>query len=163
MKHSTNPAGVLKSVLAVIAACVLECSSGLAPAADTDPDKVDPCKLITQAEAQSALGMPVKPGQFMESMIYRFCSFRAVKGGPPYVSVRLFSTDKASFYVIDPAQSERATGTNLDAYFSKNYPVLSVWHAGNSLQIDVHFDDSTGTAGVKAAELKLAAIAVTRF
>jgi hypothetical protein len=79
------------------------------------------------------------------------------------VSVRLLSTDKASLDVIDPGQFERATGTNLDAVFSKSYPVLSVWHAGNDLQLDVHFEDSTGTSGVKAAELKLAAIAVTRF
>ena len=99
----------------------------------------------------------------MESGIYRYCHFGAAKGGRPYVSVRLFSTDKASSDVTDPRQSERATGTNLDAVFSKSYPVLSVWHAGNDLQIDVHLDDSADTGGVKAAELKIAAIAVTRF
>ena len=38
--------------LAVIAAFVLESSGSFAVAADMDPDKVDPCKLITQAEAQ---------------------------------------------------------------------------------------------------------------
>lgn len=149
--------------LAVIAAFFLDSSASRAVAAGADPDKVDPCKLITQAEAQSALGMPVKPGQSMESGIYRYCHFGAVKGGTPYVSVRLFSTAKTSLAETDPRQFERATGTNLDAVFSKSYPVLSVWHAGNDVQIDVHFDDSTGTSGVKAAELKLAAIAVTRF
>jgi hypothetical protein len=163
MKHSINPVAPLTIALAVIAAIIVESSAAGAIVADTDPDKVDPCKLITQAEAQSALGMPVKPGQLMESGIYRYCHFGAVKGGTPYVSVRLFSTEKVSLDVMDPGQFERATGTNLDAVFSKSYPVLSVWHAGNDVQIDVHFDDRTGTGGVKAAELKLAAIAVTRF
>jgi hypothetical protein len=141
---------------------MLMCSSVLATAADTDPDKVDPCKLLTPAEAQSALGMPVKPGQFVESIIYRICIFKAVKGGPPYVSVGLTSVDKASFDTVDPSQ-ERAVGTNLDAFFTRNNSDLNVWHAGNQLQIQVHFEDNVGQAGARAAELKLAAIAVTRF
>jgi hypothetical protein len=148
--------------LAVMAACVLEFLGDAATAADTDPDKVDPCKLITQAEAQSALGMPVKPGRFTASIIYRICTFDAVKGGPPYVSVSLTSVDKAGFDTVDPDQ-ERTVGTNLDAFFTKNNSDLSVWHAGNQLQIQVHFEDSVGQAGARAAELQLATIAVTRY
>jgi hypothetical protein len=141
---------------------VFVCNSSLATAADTDPGEVDPCKLITQAEAQSALGVPVKPGQFVESIIYRICVFKAVKGGPSYISIGLTRVDKASFDTAD-SQSERAVGTNLDAFFTKNNSDLNVWHAGNQMQIQVHFEDNVGQAGARAAELKLAAIAVTRY
>jgi hypothetical protein len=54
-------------------------------------------------------------------------------------------------------------GTNLDTFFTKNNSVLNVWHADNQLQIQVHFEDNVGQVGARAAELKLAAIAVTRF
>lgn len=148
--------------MAVVAACVLQGLGGSAALAGEDPDAVNPCKLITQAEAQSALGMPVKPGEPMDG-IYRFCSFKPANGGTYYLTISLFSEEKATFDKIDPRQFERAPGTNLDAFFAKSSPLLSVWHAGNQLQIQVHFDDNASQAGVKAAELKLAAIAVTRF
>jgi hypothetical protein len=123
---------------------------------------VNPCKLITQAEAQAALGMPVKPGEFMDSF-YRFCNFKPANGGTYYLSVSLLSIDKATFDRADRRQFERVAGTNLDAFFAKNSPLLSVWHAGKQLQFQVHFEDNAGQAGAKAAELKLAAIAVARF
>jgi hypothetical protein len=148
--------------LAVMAACVLECLGGWATAADGDADTVNPCKLITQAEAQSALGMPLKPGEFTDG-IYRSCSFRPANGGTYYVAVTLFSIDKATFDKVDPRQFKRATGTNLDAFFATSSPLVSVWHAGSQLQIQVHFEDNAGQTGAEAAELKLATIAVTRF
>jgi hypothetical protein len=140
--------------------CVV--SSGPARAAGPDPETVDPCKLITQAEAQAALGMPVKPGEFVDS-IYRICSFKPANGGTYYLSISLLSIDKATFDKADPRQFERAGGTNLDAFFATNSNILNVWHAGNQLQIQIHFGDNAGEAGVKAAELKLAGIAVGRF
>ena len=145
-----------------MAACVLECLGDWATAADGDADTVNPCKLITQAEAQSTLGMPVKPGEFIDS-IYRICSFKPANGGTYYLSVSLFSIDKATFDRADPRQFERAADASLDAFFAKNSNFLNVWHAGNQLQIQIHFGDNAGESGVKAAELKLAAIAVTRF
>jgi len=148
--------------LAVMAACVLECLGGWATAADGDADTVNPCKLITQAEAQSALGKPVKPGEFFDGM-YRTCGFKPANGATYYLSVSLFSIDKATFDKADPRQFERAGGTNLDAFFLKGGNFLNVWHAGNQLQVQIHFGDNAGETGVKAAELKLAAIAVTRF
>jgi hypothetical protein len=166
MKHLPIRATPLATVLAVTAACALACFAGSTIAADDGEDsvadKVDPCKLITQAEAQSALGKPVKPGKFMDS-IYRFCSFRPANGGTYYLSISLISIDKATFDKVDSRQFERAAGTNLDAFFAKNNELLSVWHAGNQMQIQVHFEDNAGQAGAKAAELKLATIAVTRF
>jgi hypothetical protein len=149
--------------LAVMAACILACLGGLATAADSAADTVNPCKLITQAEAQSALGMPLKPGEFMDGGVYRFCSFKPANEGTYYVNVSLLSIDKATFDKANPRQFERATGTNLDAFFAISSPLLSVWHGGNQLQIQVHFGDNAEQTGVKAAELKLAAIAVTRF
>jgi len=149
--------------LAVIAACVLECLGGWAAAADGDAGSVNPCTLITQAEAQSAAGMPVKPGEFMDGSIYRFCSFKPANGGTYSVSVSLFSIDKATFDKVDPSQFKRVAGTNLDAFFATSSPLVSVWHAGYQLQIQVHFEDNAGQAGAEAAELKLATIAVTRF
>lgn len=149
-------------VLAVVAAGIFECFGGWASAASGDADTVNPCKLITQAEAQAALGRPVKPGEFVDA-VYRICSFKPANGGTYYLAVSLFSIDKATFDKADPRQFERAAGTNFDAFFAKSSPLLNVWHAGNQLQIQVHFGDNAGEAGVKAAELKLAAIAVTRF
>ncbi|HEY6453335.1 MAG TPA: hypothetical protein VIX87_12140 [Steroidobacteraceae bacterium] len=148
--------------LAVMLACILECPGGRATAAAADAETVNPCKLITQAEAQSALGMPVKPGEFVET-VYRICSFKPANGGTYYLNVSLFSIDKATFDRADPRQFERAAGTNLDAFVAKSSPLLNVWHAGNQLQMQIHFGDNAGQAGAKAAELKLAAIAVTRF
>jgi hypothetical protein len=60
---------------------------------------------------------------------------------------------------------ERASGTNLDAFFAKSNPLLSVWHSGNQMQVQIHFGDNAraSDAKVKDAELKLAAIAITRF
>ncbi len=148
--------------LPVMVACLFECLGGWATAADGDADTENPCKLITQAEAQSALGMPVKPGEFMDG-IYRICSFKPANGGTYYLNVSMFSIDKATFDKVNPSQFVRAAGTNLDAFFATSSPLLSVWHAGNQLQIQVHFEDNAGQTGAKAAELKLAAIAVTRF
>jgi hypothetical protein len=149
--------------LAVTAACILECLGSCATAGEADPDSVNPCKLITQAEAQSALGMPVKPGEFTDGPIYRFCSFKPANDGTYYVAVSLFSIDKATFDRADPRQFKRVAGTNLDAFFATSSPLVSVWHAGNQLQIQVHFENNAGQAGAEAAELKLATIAVTRF
>jgi hypothetical protein len=148
--------------LSTMLACLLGCPGGWVSAADVDPDSVNPCKLITQAEAQSAVGMAVKPGEFMDG-IYRSCGFKAANGGTYYVAVTLFSIDKATFDKVDPRQFRRATGTNLDAFFATSSPLVSVWHAGNQLQVQVHFEDNAGQAGAEAAELKLATIAVTRF
>ena len=111
---------------------------------------------------QQELGMPVKPGEFMDG-IYRSCSFKPANGGTYYVAVTLFSIDKATFDKVNPSQFKRAAGTNLDAFFSTSSPLVSVWHAGNQLQIQVHFEDNAGQTGAEAAELKLATIAVTRF
>jgi hypothetical protein len=149
-------------VPAVVAACVLECLGGWATAADGDADTVNPCKLITQAEAQSALGMPVKPGEFVDA-VYRICSFKPASGGTYYLNVSLFNIDKGTFDKADRHQFERAASTNLDAFFATGSNFLNVWHAGNQLQIQIHFGDNAGEAGVRAAELKLAAIAVPRF
>lgn len=161
MKHSKNPAALRAIALAIVTTCISNCFAGFAAAAD--PDKVDPCKLITQAEAQTALGMPVKPGAFMDS-VYRFCSFKPAGEGTYYLSISLISVDKAGFNQADPHQ-ERATGTSFDAFFTKNNDVLSVWHAGNQLQVQIHFGDNyeASHAKMKDAELKIAEIAVTRF
>jgi len=64
---------------------------------------MNPCKLITQAEAQSALGVPVKPGEFMDGN-YRFCIFKPANGGTYYLNISLFSIDKATFDKADPRQ-----------------------------------------------------------
>jgi hypothetical protein len=77
--------------------------------------------------------------------------------------VSLFSIDKATFDKANPRQFERVDGSNLDFFVAKNSNFINVWHAGNQLQIQIHFGDNAGEAGVEAAELKLAAIAVTRF
>lgn len=161
MKNSKNTAALRSIALALVATCISNCFAGFAAAAD--PDKVDPCKLVSQAEAQSALGMPVKPGAFMDS-VYRFCSFKPTGEGTYYLTISLLSVDKAGFDQADPNQ-ERATGTSLDASFTKNNDVLSVWHAGNQLQVQIHFGDSSraSNATVRNAELKIAEIAVTRF
>jgi hypothetical protein len=145
-----------------LAACILDCLGGGASAADAGPDSVNPCKLITQAEAQSAVGMPVKPGEFMDG-IFRSCAFKPANDGTYYVAVTLFSIDKATFDKADPRQFRRATGTNLDAFFAISSPLVSVWHAGNQMQVQVHFENNAGQAGAEAAELKLATVAVTRF
>jgi hypothetical protein len=70
MKHPTYSARSPAAAFGMMAAGVLQCFAGMGTAADSDAEKVDPCKLITQPEAQSALGMPVKPGEFVDS-IYR--------------------------------------------------------------------------------------------
>ena len=157
-------------MLVMIALCSLECMGSLSSAAtaaedaESVADKVNPCKLITQAEVQSALGMPVGPGVPAAVAFYRICAFKPVSGnGTYYVNVSLLSTDKAAFDKVDPRQKERATGTNLDAFFLLSSPVLAVWHAGNQMEIQVSFGDNAGTDRVKTAELKLAAIAVTRY
>jgi hypothetical protein len=163
MKHSKKPAELGAIALALVAICISQSIAGLAAAAD--PDKVDPCKLITQAEAQSALGMPVKPAEFQDGGPYRFCSFKPAGEGTYYLAISLFSIDKETFDKADLRQMERATGTNLDAFFARNNPLLSVWHAGNQLQVQIHFGDNARAPDAKAkdAELKLAAIAITRF
>jgi hypothetical protein len=93
-----------------------------------------------------------------------FCSFKPAGEGTYYLSISLISVDKAGFDQADPNQ-ERATGTSLDAFFTKNNDVLSVWHAGNQLQVQIHFGDGSkaSNAMVRNAELKIAEIAVTRF
>ena len=149
-------------VQAALATCLFGCFGGLATAAGVDPDTVNPCKLITQAEAQSALGMPVKPGEFDDG-VFRTCTFKPVNDGSYYLAVSLYSIDKATFDKADPRQFERATGTPLDAFFGKATPLVSVWHAGNQLQIQIKFAGNDPYAGVRDPELKLAAIAVTRF
>ncbi len=140
-------------------------SSGLAKAA-ADAGSVNPCKLITVAEAQSAVGMPVSAGVFMDDNIFRHCTFTGVTdtgGGKPYVTISLISKDKAIFDQIRPRDFERATGTTLNAYFYKASPWVTVWHNGNELQIQISFSNDAGKTRAKTEELKLAAIAITRY
>jgi len=134
--------------------------------AAASPDSVNPCKLITAAEAQSALGMPVSAGEFMDDNIFRHCKFTGATNtgaGYPYVIISLISRDKAAFDKMNPHDFERATGTNLDAFFFKGSPWVTVWHNGVELQIQISFSDDAGKARAKTQELKLADIAVTRF
>jgi hypothetical protein len=134
--------------------------------AAANPDSVNPCKLVTAAEAQSALGMPVSAGVFMDDNIFRHCTFTGTTetgSGKPYVTVSLISKEKATFDSMNPSDFERATGTALDAFFYKASPWVTVWHNGNELQIQISFSTDTGKARAKTEELKLASIAVTRF
>lgn len=84
----------------------------------------------------------MKPGQFYEG-VYRTCNFAAANGGDYYLSVSLFSIDKATFDGASPRQFERASGTNLDAFIQKGTDMLNVWHAGNQLQIQIRFRAET--------------------
>jgi hypothetical protein len=55
-----------------------------------NPDSVNPCALITVAEAQSALGTPVSAGAFLDDGIFRHCTFTATTdtgSGKPWVTV----------------------------------------------------------------------------
>ena len=71
---------------------------------------------------------------------------------------------KFSLGLTDDKMMDYARKLGADcAFFIKNNTDLNVWHAGNQLQIQVHFEDNAGQAGARAAELKLATIAVTRF
>lgn len=134
--------------------------------AAASPGSVNPCNLITAAEAQSALGMPVSAGVFMDDNIFRHCTFRGTidnGGGKPYVNVSLITRDKAAFDKMNLTDFERATGTTLDAFFYRASPWVTVWHNGNELQIQISFHDDAGKARAKTQELKLADIAITRF
>jgi hypothetical protein len=134
--------------------------------AAANPDSVNPCKLITAAEAQSALGMPVSDGVFMDDNIFRHCTFRGITdtgAGKPYVTISLISRDKAAFDKMNSRDFERATGTSLDAFFYRASPWVTVWHNGNELQIQISFINDAGKARAKTEELKLADIAITRF
>jgi hypothetical protein len=140
-------------------------ASSVASAA-ANPDSVNPCKLVTAAEAQSALGMPVSAGVFMDDNIFRHCTFTGTTetgSGKPYVTVSLISKDKATFDKMNLRDFERATGTTLDAFFYKRSPWVTVWHNGNELQIQISFNNDAGEARAKTEELKLAESAVTRF
>ena len=83
--------------------------------------------------------------------------------GASYSREQSGTIDKATFDKADLRQFERPVGTNFDAFYAKNSNFLNIWHAGNQLQIQIRFGDNAGETGVKAAELKLADIAVTRF
>jgi hypothetical protein len=152
---------------------VLACSATLnvaaveaVAAADAPSSKVDPCTLVTAAEAQAVLGVAIVAPASSDDSLFRHCIFT--------------SADKRKYLYLDARDLKRdifekgmktvrsglpvAGDIGADAYTDKSSGTLLVWKNGTTLNILIG-DQSGNTSDEKkeAAEEKIARIALSHL
>lgn len=149
-----------------VACAVLGAFSALPAAADPPSARIDPCTLVTAAEAAAALGVPVIAPNAVDDGLFRHCVYAGVdKRHFLYVDAR--DVDQADFQSgmkagrrglpVDPSMGA-------DAYTDKSSGTLFVWKKGVVLNVLIN-DQSANASDAKLleAEQQIAKIALRRF
>jgi hypothetical protein len=155
------------------ALCALVCAVGSgvaaigAVAADAPSSRVDPCKLITVAEVQAALGVAIGQPTDRDDSLFRNCIFKSADGRHSlYFQARdLTQADfergmkmkGAHGIAVDPSFGP-------DAHADESSGTLLVWKKGVSLNIKV--GDQSGNqskAKLEQAQEKIAKSALARL
>lgn len=178
--HSyAGPRGV--AALGLVALMAAACSGGASsnptaaaavPPINTSPstgpagsDTADPCGLVTSAEAQAAMGVPVATTKRKDEGSYHVCEYTSADGRTDLV-VTLYDRvgdgeDQTSFELAFAGQP--VSGVGSDARFNADLSALAVLQ--NGTVVDVSMSNPVGVAGaqIQAALTKVAISALGRL
>jgi len=179
IRSHPGPRGV--AALGLVALLVAACSGGAtsnptstAPAspASTTPatsqagtGTADPCALVTSAEAQAAIGVPVATTKRKDEGGYHVCEYTSADGRTT-LGVTLYDRvgdgeDQTSFELAFAGQP--VTGVGSDARFNADLSTLAVLQNGTVINVGVSNVASATAAQIQAALTKVAIAALGRL
>lgn len=158
---------LLAAFCAIASGLLSVAAIGNAVAADAPSSKIDPCKLITAAEVQDAVGSAMGQPTASDNGIFRNCVF-ASSDAKLYLSFEARNLEQSSFErgmkmqphglaVVDPSLAA-------DAYTDPSSGTLLVWKGG--VTINILFSDHSGNrskANLEQVQEKLAKKALARM
>jgi hypothetical protein len=149
-------------------AFMLALAAATATSAYAEPpsNRADPCVLVTSADAQAAVGIPMGQAKAMDDGLYRHCTYVSADGR--YIlNVSTIEDDEASFEQgrkITTKNSKTVAGLAANAYFDLDHQMLLVFRKGILLNVQV--SDHSGNSSVaqlEAIDEKAGVIAVPRL
>jgi hypothetical protein len=172
------PRGV--AALGLVALIAAACSGGATPnpttaaqptattpaASDGGSGTTDPCALVTSAEAQAAIGVPVVTMKRKDEGVIQVCEYTSADGRTDLV-LTLYERvgdgqDQTSFELAFGGQP--VSGVGSDARFIVDLSALAVWQ--NGTVVDVAMSNPVGSPGaaqIQAALVKVAIAALGRL
>ncbi len=156
-------AGVAAAVWILAGAIGFNATAADAPGHGRQSANVDPCKLISAAEAQSILGVSVTAPQSSDDGTFRHCVYSSADKRN-YLRLEALNAPKAFFErwmkLKEHGLPSRQLGN--DAYTSSG--VLLVWKNGIQLNISVGDDSGNSSVqGLEDAKERAAQIALSRL
>ena len=125
----------------------------------------DPCALVTSAEAQAAIGVPVATTKRKDDSGYHVCEYTSADGRTNLV-VTLYDRvgdgeDKTSFELAFAGQP--VTGVGSDARFNADLSALAVLQNGTVVVVTMSNPVGVAGAQIQAALTKVAIAALGRL
>jgi hypothetical protein len=156
-------AGVAATVSMLAGAIGFSALAADAPDSRRPSATVDPCTLISVAEAQSILGVGVMPPQSSDDGVFRHCVYSSADKRN-YLRLEALNTQKAMFERWMKLKQHGLPPRQLgnDAY--TNSGVLLVWKNGTQLNISIGDDSGNSSAdSLEDAKERAAQIALSRL
>jgi predicted small secreted protein len=127
---------------------------------------VDPCVLVTAAEAEAAIGVTVAATQPEDMGASTACVYMSADGRNSLaVTVVDGGMDKAEFDLTANGSDLWApvAGVGSDAYFNADNDTLTAWQSNNAITITIADESgNTSPAQIQATEIKVANTALGR-
>ena len=125
----------------------------------------EPCALVTAAEAQAAMGVPVATTTKQDQGIANLCQYTSADGDH-WVAITLDHKAAGTRQNLDLVNNQHSgreasvSGVGGDAYFNADTETLSVWQKGTdfSIQIAEHGDATPAQTQAAATKVALAAL-----
>jgi hypothetical protein len=154
-------------VVSIATATVLALAVAMAPPAYAAPsNRADPCVLVTAADAQAAIGVPMGQPKAMDDGLYRHCTYESADGRF-YLYISTIDDDEASFErgkKITTKESKTVGGLGANAYFDLDHQLLLIWKKGILLNIQAgDHSRNTGLDQLEADDTKAASAAIPRL
>jgi hypothetical protein len=152
-----HPTTNFVSISAFLCAIALNAAAADAPASA----KMDPCTLVSQAEARSILGVEVTAPASSDDGLMRHCVYSSADKSN-ILMLEAKSTDKALFERWMKLHGTPVPKLGSDAYV--NGGVLLIWK--NGTQVDIKIDDHSRKASeeqIEAAQERIAALVLSRL
>jgi hypothetical protein len=142
---------LIAAVVVMFAALASRAGAGLSAAPN-------PCKLVTAADVNAALGPATGRGKLQTLGLYTSCTYATKRGATVTVQTRPLSrTDFVKSAKANPPPVKAVGGLGAPAYFAGGYTLL-VWRGGNEATFSVF-----GGGPALAPEVKLAKRALPRL
>ena len=165
-----TPAAALLGLVLVASRSKPSADRGRAPSggkassnAASNVSSIDACALLSPAEIQQALGVPIKPGVKQTTETSSQCQWDSQDGGAG-VSVSVATYDDALFRTMSSAKAAKPVSGYGEAAF-KDYPHfgdLAIKHDGHEVDIGV-VDFTLSTEKVESAAAGFAKLVLSRL